>query len=371
MTIAQEALDKSYYELSEPEMFDRIGRHKEHFGSRLVILGHHYQADQVIQFADFAGDSLKLARVAAQQKQAEFVVFCGVHFMAESADILTDRHVKVILPHLVAGCTLADMAGIEQVERCWQFLSQATGERIVPVTYINSSAAIKAFCGRKGGACCTSSNAANVLEWALSGGQKVLFLPDQHLARNTAYAMGFPLEAMALYKRSRADGGLTAEQVRRAKFVLWNGDCCVHQVFTTEQCRHLRQLDGQFKIIVHPECPWQVVQQADLSGGTEFIIRTIEQSPTGSKWAVGTETNLVNRLAKRYGPDKQVRNLAEDDSLCQTMALIDPPHLLWVLDELAAGRVVNQITVDPATAGDARLSLERMLANVPSAAAPG
>jgi len=351
-------------------MLERIGRHKEHFGSRLVILGHHYQADEVIQFADFVGDSLKLARIAAQQKQAEFVIFCGVRFMAEAADILTDEHVKVILPHLVAGCSLADMAGIEQLERCWRFLGEATGERIVPVTYINSSAVIKAFCGRKGGACCTSGNAAQVLEWALANGRKVLFLPDQHLGRNTAYAMGFGLEEMALYDRRRPDGGLTAEQVRRAKILLWNGDCCVHQVFTTQQCVHVRQLDGQFKIVVHPECPWQVAQQADLAGGTEFIIRIIEQSPTGSKWAVGTEANLVNRLANRYGSDKQVRNLAEDDSFCQTMALIDPPHLLWVLDELAAGRVVNQITVEPATAGDALLALDRMLANVPSAAAP-
>jgi quinolinate synthase len=290
--------------------------------------------------------------------------------MAEAADILTGEDVKVVLPHLVAGCSMADMAELEQVERAWQFFADATDEKIIPVTYINSAASIKAFCGRHGGICCTSGNAAKVLAWALDAGDKVLFFPDQHLGRNTAYAMGHSLESMALYERDKPNGGLSAGQVRGARFLLWDGLCSVHQVFTVEHCRQIRRLDDRFKIIVHPECPWEVVQEAGLSGSTEAIVRTIAAAPAGSTWAVGTEANLVNRLAKRHAPDKEVRNLCEQGSLCETMAMVDPPHLLWVLDELAAGRVMNQISVDPETGRDALVALERMLANVPAAPAP-
>jgi len=365
----QPPLPDAYAGIAEPELLERIRRHKEQFGSRLVILGHHYQADDVVQFADFTGDSLKLSQLAAEQKQAEFVVFCGVHFMAESADILSDDRVKVILPDLSAGCSMADMAEIDQVDEAWAFLMSATGERIVPITYVNSAASIKAFCGRHGGACCTSGNARAVLEWALGQGDKVLFLPDQHLGRNTAYAMGWPLESMVVYDPALPDGGLTEQQVHDGKFILWQGYCSVHMLFTVEHCRQVRRLDDAFQIIVHPECTWEVVQEADLAGSTEYIIRALAEAPSGSKWAVGTEINLVSRLTKRHAPDKTVRSLSDIQCLCATMYRIDPRHLLWSLDELSAGRVVNQIRVDPQTKRDAIVALERMLSNVPSAPA--
>ena len=372
--------------MSDAELADAIAARKRQLGRRVVILGHHYQQDDVVRFADFTGDSLKLSQIAARQKDAEFIVFCGVHFMAESADILTEDHVAVILPDLSAGCSMADMAGIEQVEEAWERLATATAETVTPITYVNSAASIKAFCGGHGGACCTSSNAPKVLQWALAQGGKVLFLPDQHLGRNTAYAMGWPLDSMVVYDPDADGGGLTDEQIRAAKFILWKGHCSVHQLFTPEQCDEIRALDAdrirsagerpdsaspeRWRIIVHPECDWPVVQKADLAGSTEFIIRTIDDAPPGSRWAVGTEINLVTRLAKKWAGVKTVRSLSGIQCLCSTMYRIDMPHLLHVLDNLAEGRVVNQIRVDPETRRLAVLALDRMLANVqPQAAA--
>lgn len=362
----QPPLPPQYADLSIEEMCARIRAHKQALGRRLVILGHHYQQDDVIQFADFIGDSLKLSQQAAQQKDAEFIVFCGVHFMAESADILSEGRAAVILPDLTAGCSMADMAALDQVEDAWQRLTAATDAKIVPITYVNSSAAIKAFCGRHGGACCTSSNARKVLEYALTQGDKILFLPDQHLGRNTAYAMGHPLDSMVLYDPALDAGGLTDEQIGGARFLLWNGYCSVHQVFTTRQCERVRAADPACRIIVHPECTWEVVQRADLAGSTEYIIKIITEAPDGSRWAVGTEINLVNRLANRYAGRKLVRSLADVQCLCSTMYRIDPQHLLWSLDELAAGRVVNRIRVDDQTRHFARMALQRMLDNVSS-----
>lgn len=371
----QPPLPPKYASMSEIELGERIRDHKSLFGSRLVILGHHYQQDDVIEFADFTGDSLKLSQLAASQKEAEFVVFCGVHFMAESADILTSDRVRVILPDLTAGCSMADMAGIDQVEEAWDFLKEASpGSTIVPITYVNSSAAVKAFVGRHDGACCTSSNARRVLEWALddegptqpTGRRKVIFLPDQHLGRNTAYSIGWPLDAMVVYDPRQPHGGLTAEQVRRATVILWKGHCSVHQLFTAKQVDEIRSADPDFRVIVHPECDWSVVQKADLAGSTAYIIKTIEAAPPGSKWAVGTEVHLVHRLAERFEGVQTIRLLAGIQCLCTTMYRIDRKHLLWVLEELAAGRVVNEIRVDPETKALARISLERMLALVGS-----
>ncbi len=386
MILFQPPLPPRYADLSAEEMSERIRAHKASFGKRVVILGHHYQQDEVIEFADFTGDSLKLSQIAARQEGCEFVVFCGVHFMAESADILTDDAVKLILPDLSAGCSMADMAAIDDLEDAWEFLTEHTDARIIPITYVNSAATIKAFCGEHGGACCTSSNARLILEWALdtpraasrhgsrgeraspaarqgSEGQKVIFLPDQHLGRNTAYALGHALDSMALYDPRKPNGGLTPEQVDDATFFLWKGHCSVHGLFTAAQCDEIRRLDPAYKILVHPECPWEVVQKADLSGSTEYIIKTVREAPPGSKWAIGTEIHLVNRLVTTY-PDKAVRSLAGIQCLCTTMYRIDLKHLCWCLDELAAGRIVNQIRVPPETRRWAVVALERMLENV-------
>ena len=359
----QPPLPPQYAALTEEEMATAIRERKGALGSRVVILGHHYQQHEVIQFADFTGDSLKLAQIGGQQRDAEFIVFCGVHFMAESADILTDDAVKVILPDLSAGCSMADMAELDQLEDAWDFLTGPCAVRAIPVTYVNSLASIKAFCGGHDGACCTSGNARAILEWAFRQGEKVIFLPDQHLGRNTAYAMGIPLEQMVIYDPALPDGGLDPAQVRAAKVILWKGHCSVHRLFTTGQCEEIRRSDPDCRILVHPECPWEVVQQADLAGSTEFIIKTVRESPPGSKWAIGTEIHLVDRLINTY-PDKSIRSLAGIQCLCTTMYRIDLRHLLWVLDELAAGRVVNQITVDPDTTQLAVIALDRMLANV-------
>jgi len=396
VTLFQPPLPPIYAGLTDDDIAARITHHRARFGKRLVILGHHYQQDDVIRFADFTGDSLKLSQIAAAQTDAEFVVFCGVHFMAESADILTPDRVQVFLPDLSAGCSMADMAAYDQVEEAWDFLTSATGDTIVPITYVNSAANIKAFCGLRGGACCTSSNAPKVLAWALAQGApasrkgaqadpnsapdgahgtKVLFLPDQHLGRNTAYAMGHPLDSMVVYDPAEADGGLTADQVRSARFILWKGHCSVHQLFTIAQCDAFRAAEPDRRILVHPECSWEVVQRADLAGSTEFIIRTIEEAPAGSKWAIGTEVHLVNRLAKTH-TDQDIRSLSPIQCLCTTMYRISPQHLLWCLDSLAAGRPVNRIQVLPAVKEGALLALQRMLDNVSatpiavSAAAP-
>jgi len=381
----QPPLPPKYSALTEEEMGQAILERKRVLGSRLVILGHHYQQDEVIRFADFTGDSLKLSQIGAQQKDAEFIVFCGVHFMAESADILTDDRVKVILPDLSAGCSMADMAEIEQVEEAWDFLTDACpeprrdcGVTVIPITYVNSAASIKAFCGGHGGACCTSSNARKVLEWAFTQGGKVMFLPDQHLGRNTAYGMGIPLDRMVIYDPKLPRGGLTApirtpsasagpkpsdRNVRDAKVILWKGHCSVHGLFTEAQCDEIRRLDPECRILVHPECKWEVVQKADLAGSTEFIIRTVREAPPGSKWAIGTEIHLINRLVHEH-PEQSIRSLAGIQCLCTTMYRIDMKHLLWCLDELVAGRVVNQIHVDPQTKRLALVALQRMLANV-------
>ena len=366
----QPPLPPKYSALTEEEMGQAILERKRVLGSRLVILGHHYQQDEVIRFADFTGDSLKLSQIGAQQKDAEFIVFCGVHFMAESADILTDDRVKVILPDLSAGCSMADMAEIEQVEEAWDFLTDACpeprrdcGVTVIPITYVNSAASIKAFCGEHGGACCTSSNARKVLEWAFTQGDKVMFLPDQHLGRNTAYGMGIPLDRMVIYDPKLPRGGLTASKARDAKVILWKGHCSVHGLFTEAQCDEIRKHDPECKILVHPECKWEVVQKADLAGSTEFIIRAVREAPPGSKWAIGTEIHLINRLVHEH-PEQSIRSLAGIQCLCTTMYRIDMKHLLWTLDELVAGRVVNQIQVDPQTKQLALVALQRMLANV-------
>lgn len=362
-TTFQPLLPPKYRSLSQGELEMAVAERKRRLGKRLVILGHHYQRDEVIQFADFTGDSLKLSQIGGQQKDAEFIVFCGVHFMAESADILTGDNVKVILPDLAAGCSMADMADIDQLEDAWESLVEKYGQNIIPITYVNSAASIKAFCGGHGGACCTSSNAGKILEWAFAQGEKVIFLPDQHLGRNTAYAMGISLTDMVVYDPKAADGGLSREQVEAAKVYLWKGHCSVHGLFTVAQCDEIRGADPDCKILVHPECPWEVVQRADLAGSTEFIIKTVTDSPQGSRWAIGTEIHLVNRLAAN-NPDKAVRSLAGIQCLCSTMYRIDLKHLLFALDELVAGRIVNQIRVNPETKKLALLALERMLANV-------
>ncbi len=354
-----------YNDLTESELATRITLRKAELGSRLVILGHHYQQNEVIQFADYFGDSLKLSQIGADQKEAEFIVFCGVHFMAESADILSEDRVKVILPDLSAGCSMADMANLEQLEDAWEFLEKDCGANVIPITYVNSAASIKAFCGGHQGACCTSSNARAVLDWAFTQGEKVLFLPDQHLGRNTAFAMGIPLDEMLVYDPKLPDGGLTKSQVDQAKVLLWKGHCSVHALFTPAQCDEIRRLDPEYKILVHPECSWEVVQQADLAGSTEFIINTVNESPAGSKWAIGTEIHLVDRLIQAH-PDKTVRSVAGIQCLCTTMYRIDLKHLAWTLDNLAEGRIVNQITVAPETKRLAVIALERMLANVSS-----
>ncbi len=361
--LTQPPLPPQYETLTDEEMTAAILEHKRRFGSRLVILGHHYQRDEVIRLADFDGDSLKLSQIGAAQRKAEFIVFCGVHFMAESADILTDDRVKVILPDLSAGCSMADMADIDQVLDAWDFITGECGVKVVPITYVNSAASIKAFCGEHGGACCTSSNARTVIEWAFKQGDRVIFLPDQHLGRNTAYAMVIPLDKMPLYDPDVDNGGLSPQKVRDARVLLWKGYCSVHMVFTPEDCDELRRTDPQCKIIVHPECDWSVVQKADLAGSTGFIIKTINDAQPGSRWAVGTEINLVNRLANRH-TDRSVRVLGGVSCLCSTMYQIDLRHLLWVLDELADGRVVNQISVSPEVGRLAIVALERMLANV-------
>jgi quinolinate synthase len=348
---------------SDPDLVVRAAAAKARLGSRLFVLGHHYQRDEVIQFADVTGDSFKLARDAAARPDAEYIVFCGVHFMAESADILTADAQRVILPDLAAGCSMADMAALSQVEACWDRLTD-TGlvADTVPVTYMNSSADIKGFVGRNGGVVCTSSNAERALRWAYQRGRRVLFVPDQHLGRNTAVLkMGFGLDDCVLYDPHKPGGGLTDDQLREARLVLWRGHCSVHGRFTLDSVREVRERVPGVNVLVHPECRHEVVLAADRVGSTEYIISTIGSAPPGSAWAVGTELNLVRRLANNH-PDKQIMFLDRTVCYCSTMNRIDLPHLVWALEELVAGRVANQITVDPSTAHDARVALDRMLA---------
>jgi quinolinate synthase len=348
---------------SDPDLVARATVAKAALGDRLFVLGHHYQRDEVIQFADVTGDSFKLAREAAARPQAEYIVFCGVHFMAESADILTADAQKVVLPDLAAGCSMADMAVLGQVERAWDALAEAgVAASTVPVTYMNSSADIKGFVGRNGGVVCTSSNAKRALTWAYERGERVLFLPDQHLGRNTAVLeMGLGLDDCLLYDPHRPGGGLTPERLRRARMILWRGHCSVHGRFTLSSVEEVRARVPGVNVLVHPECRHEVVTAADHVGSTEYIIRTLDAAPAGSAWAVGTELNLVRRLARAH-PDKQVMFLDRTVCYCSTMNRIDLPHLVWALEELVAGRVVNQITVDPDTAHHARVALDRMLA---------
>ena len=350
---------------SDPDLVARARAAKDALGSKLFVLGHHYQRDEVIQFADVTGDSFKLAREAAARPEAEYIVFCGVHFMAESADILTSEHQKVVLPDLAAGCSMADMARLAQVEDAWDALVDAgIAESVVPVTYMNSSADIKAFCGRNGGAVCTSSNAQVALEWAFDqhGPEtKVLFLPDQHLGRNTAVLqMGLSLEDCVVWNPHLPSGGLTAQELRAAKVILWKGHCSVHGRFSPDVVDELRATVPDIQILVHPECKHEVVTKADLVGSTEFIIKTIEAAAPGSSWAIGTELNLVQRLAQAH-PDKHITFLDKTVCYCSTMNRIDLPHFVWALENLVAGQVVNQIEVDPETEKWAKVALQRML----------
>ncbi|MEH1129940.1 quinolinate synthase NadA [Micromonospora sp. CPCC 206061] len=348
---------------SDPNLVERAARAKAILGDRLFVLGHHYQRDEVIQFADVTGDSFKLAREAAARPEAEFIVFCGVHFMAESADILTTDAQKVVLPDLGAGCSMADMAALPQVETAWELLEDAgVATSTVPVTYMNSSADIKGFVGRNHGVVCTSSNAKRALTWAFERGQRVLFLPDQHLGRNTAVLeMGFDADDCVLYDPHKPGGGLTEKQLREAKMILWRGHCSVHGRFTSSCVDEVRLRVPGVNVLVHPECRYDVVTSADYVGSTEYIIKAIEAAPAGSAWAVGTELNLVRRLAQAH-PDKQIMFLDRNVCYCSTMNRIDLPHLVWALEELAAGRLVNQITVDADTAHHARVALDQMLA---------
>ncbi|WP_134738710.1 quinolinate synthase NadA [Nocardioides sp. 503] len=358
-------------ETSDPSLVARARAAKETLGDRVFVLGHHYQRDEVIQFADVTGDSFKLARDAAGRPEAEYIVFCGVHFMAESADILTGPHQRVVLPDLSAGCSMADMAVLSQVEDAWDALAEAgVQDAVVPVTYMNSSADIKAFCGRNGGIVCTSSNAETALEWAFDQkqpveaggpGRKVLFFPDQHLGRNTAVLkMGLTLDDCVVWDPQKPHGGLTRQQLVDATMILWKGHCSVHGRFSPEVIDTLRATVPDIQVLVHPECTHEVVLKADLVGSTEFIIKTIEAAPAGSTWAIGTELNLVKRLAQDH-PDKNIVFLEKNVCYCSTMNRIDLPHLVWALESLVNGIVVNQIDVDDDTERDALVALQRML----------
>lgn len=402
MKLWQEPLPERYMQMSDEALAEAITQHRRRMGNSLLILGHHYQQDEIIQHADLTGDSLKLAQIAAQQTRAgdlKFIVFCGVHFMAETAAMLTsDRGVQVILPDLSAGCSMADMADIEDALNAWDELHEALGAnwngRVIPITYINSSAAVKAFVGERGGACCTSSNAREVLEWALRGGDqplapgeevKIFFLPDQHLGRNTASSMGMLTEVderagkgpsqTAVWDPRREGGGLSHEQIRRAKVLLWAGHCSVHMQFQAEDADRTREQfaaqGDEITVLVHPECRKEVVDKADLYGSTGRIIRIIETAPPGSNWAIGTEVHLVNRLARQAAQrGVHVQMLSRCHCLCATMYRINQQHLLWALDNLARGTVVNRIEVPPAIAKHALISLERMLALAGNAGTP-
>ncbi len=355
--------DGALPEASGPDLIARAVAARAALGSRAMILGHHYQRDEVIQFADITGDSFKLAQAAEANTSAEFIFFCGVHFMAESADILTNSKQKVILPDLAAGCSMADMATAKQVDDCWQVLEKlGVAAKTIPITYMNSSAAIKAFTGKNEGAVCTSSNATRAMKWAFDKGEKILFLPDQHLGRNTAVLnLGLTLEDCVTWNPWKTNGGLSDTEIKSAKVILWRGHCSVHGRFNVENVEAIRAKVPGIQILVHPECQHEVVSIADVVGSTEMIIKTIENSPIGSKWAIGTELNLVQRLANRF-TDREVHFLDKTVCYCSTMNRIDLPHLVWAMESLVDGRLVNQITVENETAKYARVALERMLA---------
>jgi quinolinate synthase len=357
----RQPLPDVYRRLSESEMDVRIAAAKAALGDRLVVLGHHYQRDEVIKFADYTGDSLKLSQHAARHHSADFVVFCGVHFMAESANVLGAPHQQVILPDLAAGCSMADMAAIDQLEMCWQELRTLGVTDVVPVTYINSTAAIKGFVGEHNGYVCTSSNAAKVMATAWDRAEKLLVLPDQHLGRNTAYRMGVPLDEMVVWDPEVPFGGVDPDALRRARLILWKGHCSVHTRFSVRQIERFREAHPGGRVIVHPECTFDVVQTADECGSTEHIIRTVKASPEGSAWAVGTEIHLVNRLAREVAPARTVVTLDSMGCLCSTMFRVSPNHLLWVLEGLVDGEVHNRIVVPEPTRAWAKVALERML----------
>jgi quinolinate synthase len=358
--LQQERIPRAYFKLDPAERDEKIWALRRQLGEQLVVLGHHYQRDEVIQFADFRGDSFKLSQQAAGRRDAELILFCGVHFMAESADILSAPHQQVILPNLEAGCSMADMAKIGDVEAAWRTLQEFGLERIVPITYMNSAAALKAFCGRNGGIVCTSSNAPRVFDWAFARGEKILFFPDEHLGRNTGVKKGIPLEAMVVWDPFLPLGGNTPEQLQAATVILWKGYCSVHARFSLEQIEQARAEHPDVNVIVHPECRLEVVQAADCDGSTEFIIDTIRAAPSGTTWAVGTEINLVKRLDAEL-PDKHVVCLDPVICPCSTMYRVHPAYVLWSLEHLAEGNVVNRITVDPETAQEALVALDRML----------
>ena len=357
----RQLLPERYLGLSDSEMAERIAAARAALGPRLLILGHHYQRDEVIKFADCTGDSFKLARQAADRSDADYIVFCGVHFMAESADVLSAAHQRVILPDLAAGCSMADMAAADQLEVCWDELRAMGATSVVPVTYINSAASIKAFCGERGGVVCTSSNAEPTLRWAWERGEQILFLPDQHLGRNTAYTIGVPLDEMVVWDPDLAYGGVSPDALRTARMVLWKGHCSVHTRFTVPHVEHVRRTHPDVRVIVHPECTWDVVQAADDSGSTEYIIKAITESPLGSRWAVGTEVHLVNRLADDLAPERTIMTLDPIGCLCSTMFRVSPNHLLWVLEGLLDGDVHNQIIVPDREKHWTRVALDRML----------
>ncbi len=360
----QKDIPEGYWHLGGEALTARIAEARRNLGTRAVVLGHHYQREDIVQFADYKGDSFNLSRWAAEKADAEFIVFCGVHFMAESASILAQPHQKVVLPNMSAGCSMADMADPEDVYACWDELNEGGITGVVPITYMNSAASLKAFCGRNGGIVCTSSNAAKVYDWALDRGEKLLFFPDQHLGRNTGLKKGIPLDEMVVWDYTLPYGSLggnTREQLQHARVILWKGHCSVHLRFSVAQIEKARQEYPGIQVIVHPECRMEVVQAADMDGSTEFIARTITEAPPGSKFAVGTEINLVSRLA-RENPDKLVFCLDPVVCPCATMYRIHPAYLAWALDELAAGQIVNQVVVDDETAHYARIALERMLA---------
>jgi quinolinate synthase len=359
----QDSCSLDHY-LAQPDhtMDARIAGARATLGTDVILLGHHYQRDEVIRFADYTGDSYKLSKIASQT-DSKYMIFCGVHFMAETADVLAKSWQQVILPDLNAGCSMADMAEIGQVENCWDALERAgLTNDLVPLTYMNSAAAIKAFCGEQGGLVCTSSNARGAFEWAFARGSKILFLPDQHLGRNTAFAMGIPLSEMVIWDPYQINGGLAPDRLRAAKVILWKGHCSVHQRFLPEHVDRIRRERPEMQVIVHPECRWEVCQKADAIGSTERIIEVIEKAPEGSSFAVGTEIHLVNRLAKRFAPlGKEVITLDDAGCLCTTMYRISPQHLAWSLENLIAGNVVNRIKVDDEVKHWAKVALDRML----------
>ena len=348
---------------SDPQLVDRAQVARKALGAKAMVLGHHYQRDEVIAFADIRGDSFKLAQAAAENSAAEFIFFCGVHFMAESADILTTKNQKVILPDLAAGCSMADMATASQVADCWQVLEKlGVAKKTIPITYMNSSAAIKAFTGKNHGAVCTSSNAARAMKWAFEKGEKILFLPDQHLGRNTAVlSLGLTIADCVIYNPWKPNGGLTDDAIKNAKVILWRGHCSVHGRFTVGNIEDVRVKLPGVKVLVHPECQHDVVSNADVVGSTEMIIKTVSQSPAGAKWAIGTELNLVQRLANE-NPDKQIVFLDKAVCYCSTMNRIDLPHLVWAMESLVSGRLINQIKVEDEVAKYAKVALDQMLA---------